>query len=156
MGIEQAVAAHGHEQRRLVGDELGQFVGQRLDRQRAVEAELFGGRVGADPVAVPDLAFQVLAAAEQDAAVFGARDQDQPGLGFGKTGQVEEVAVEAERELGVAIADEFTRGGQDRDAAAAGMHGVQHAPAARGERGEVRGGNAHGDGSVRGNDQGLL
>ena len=98
-----------------------QFV-QGVQRVRVVEAEMLGRGFRAEAPAFPDLVFDVARAAEQQGAVGGAGDQHQPGPGLGEAGQVEKVAVVPVRVFGVAVADRFGRGGQDRDAPAIGAH----------------------------------
>ena len=44
-------------------------------------------------IAVPDFAFEVLFATEQDGFALVAAGQDEHGLRFGKTGEVIEIAV---------------------------------------------------------------
>ncbi len=129
----QRVGHHGvvGQQRRQQGVDL-------LDRMRFVEAE---GRLRAFRAiaeAIPDLAFFVLGAAEQDAALGAGRlrHQDQHCLRLGEAGQVVEIAVVAIGIVAIAVAHGFRRGGQDRHAAAAGAQLLQHAgaPVATGEK----------------------
>ena len=91
--VTQCVEHHG-----LVGEQLGQLLVERSDRQRPVDGEALGGG-RQDPLeAVPDLALGVLVAAkERRLLALRADRQHQRRLGLAKAGQVVEVAVPAGR-----------------------------------------------------------
>jgi hypothetical protein len=88
----------------LVGEQRGELGVQFGDGVGLVEAEGLPGRLGAEAVAVPDLPFHVLGAAEQQAARGVAGHQHQHRLGLTEAGEVVEVAVEAVAVVGVAVA----------------------------------------------------
>jgi hypothetical protein len=136
-GIPFGVVADGVPQRVAVDEEFGQFLVELLDRVGGVEAEGGFGGFRAVAVAVPDFAFFVLLAAEQDGFRLFAADQHDDGLRFREAGQVPEVAVEAVGMVRVAVADDFRRGRHDGDAVAMALQqalaagekvGVAHAP----------------------------
>ncbi len=90
-------------------------------RVRGVHAQRLHGRVGPQPVAVPDLALQVLGLAKERGTPF--RGKHQPGLGFGESGEVVEVAVVPVEVIGVPVAQMLGRRGDDGDAALAQQGG---------------------------------
>ena len=149
-GVERAeylrvpvvVVAEAGPQQGLVGEGVGEALLEVADGPRLVEAEGLARRVGAPAVAVPDLAFLVLLAAEEDLLRLLARHQHDHRLGFAEGGEVVEVAVVAVGVVGVAVAHALGGGGQDGDAAAGGLHALQQAGAAGAEGGGVDGGEA--------------
>ena len=76
-----------------------------------VDTQRGHGRLGTQPVAVPDLALEVLGLAEQRALPIALEHQARVGLG--ETGQVIEVAVMPVKEIRVAIALAQRRRGDD-------------------------------------------
>jgi hypothetical protein len=102
------------------------------DGEGRMHAERADRRFRAEPVAVPDLPLQVLGLAEQRAVAVAG--DHQPGVRLGEAGQVIEVAVMAEQEVGVPVARPLRRRRNDRDAVAAEL--CRHAGTALGvERG---------------------
>eukprot|EP01022_Parablepharisma_sp_SALTPOND_P033110 TRINITY_DN881_c1_g1_i15.p1 TRINITY_DN881_c1_g1~~TRINITY_DN881_c1_g1_i15.p1 ORF type:complete len:1351 (-),score=485.80 TRINITY_DN881_c1_g1_i15:36729-40781(-) len=124
-----------------IGEQGGHALVEFLDRVGSIQGEELLGSLRAMAVTVPDLAFQVLVATEQDAAVFLAGHQHQHRLGFGEAGQVVEVAVMAIRIVGIAVAHHLGRGRDDGYAATGFLQAGDQARAARGERSGVE---AHG------------
>ncbi|MNU88153.1 hypothetical protein D3C71_779570 [compost metagenome] len=113
-GFQALVGGEGEPHGRAVLEQLRQLGVEVVHREGLVHAQRGGGGVGAEAVAVPDLAFQVFRRAEQRGAAVAR--QHQPGVGLGETGQVVEVAVVAEQEVAVAVALALGRGGNDGDA----------------------------------------
>ena len=142
--VRALVAGQRGVQRGVVQQQRGHQLVQRVDGVGVVEAEMRRGRFRAEALAFPDLVLDVARPAEEQGAVGRAGDQHQPGVRFGKAGEVEEIAVVPVRILGVAVADGFRGGRQDGDAAALRAHLVHQALAPGGERGDVVGRQAHG------------
>ena len=101
------IMANGVPQRVAVDEEFGQFLVELLDRVGGVEAEGGFGGFRAVAVAIPDFALFMLFAAEQDGFRFFAADQHDDRFRFREASQIPEVAVEAERVVRVAVADDF-------------------------------------------------
>ena len=120
-------------QARLVRQQGGQVGVELADRQRLVHAECLAGGFGAIAIAVPDLPLHVLGAAKEDRARRVARKHYQHRLGFAKSREVVEIAVEAVGKLGVAIACHFGRRRNHGNTAAAGGHLRQQAGTSRPE-----------------------
>src|SRR5690606_10556752 len=122
-GIEHLVGAQRMEQGSAVGEQPGHLLVETADRQGAIDAEMFGGGLRPVAKAVPGLAFLVLLAAEEDRfGAIGVGDDHQHGLGFGKAGEVMEVAVPAIGIVAVAITHALGRGRQDGDPAPGRAH----------------------------------
>ena len=157
--VPVVVVAEAGPQQGLVGEVVGQTFFEVADGPRLVEAEGLARGLGAPAVAVPDLAFFVLFAAEEDLLGLLAGDQHHDGFGFAEGGEVVEVAVVAVGVVGVAVAHALGRGGQDGDAAAGGLHALHEAGAAGAEGGGVDGGEArcvHGWNYVTGRERGQV
>ncbi len=128
------IATQGIKKRGLVAHQFRQFFVQLLDRISRVETELFLCGIGTKTVAIPDLAFQILFAAEQDGLWFISSNQHQHRFRLNEAAQVIKVAVVAVAIMRVGIARHFRRGGDDGDAA---LHLRQQTGAALGIDGRV-------------------
>ncbi len=117
------VATQRIEQRGLVAHQLHKLLIQLRDGISGIETELLARGIGAVTEAIPDLAFRILLAAEQEALHLVACDQHQHGFRFGEAAEVIEVAVVAIVVMGVCVTRDFRRGGNDSDAAL--HHGLQ-------------------------------
>jgi hypothetical protein len=117
--------ANGNHTVEQFSSSLGSFASRSADREGFVDAERRGRGLGAEAVAVPDLALQVLRRAEQRGAAVAR--QHQPGVGLGEAGQVIEVAVVPVQEVGVAVARALGRGRDDGDAVLAELRGEARA-----------------------------
>ena len=117
--VEVLVAPHRVIDALLVLDQPRQDVVEIGDRKGVVRAVQLAGALEAGAAAMPGLRFRVLFAAEQD--VFALRaigDQHHHRLGFGKSGEVVDIAVRTVGIIDVAIADPLGGGRLDGDAAA--------------------------------------
>ena len=122
-GVEPAL--HPRRQARVRGEgvpdaaavfqQAGQLGIQHRRGLRSIHPQRFGRGGGAQAVAVPDFALQILGLAKQRAVPLGREHQHCTRLG--KAGQVVEVAVVPVDEVRVAVARAFRRGGDDGDAA---------------------------------------
>ena len=100
-----------------------------VERQRRVDAEHRRRGIGAEAIAVPDLALDVLGPADERGPAVGL--DHQPGAGLGEAGEVVEVAAVAIRMVVVAVALALRRGRHDRHAAAVAAQHVGEAGASR-------------------------
>ena len=132
--IPGVVVADGVPQRVAVDQQFGQFFVQLFDRIGRVEAKGTSGRFRAVAVAVPDFAFFVLVAAEQDGLWFPAADQNDHRFRLREARQVPEVAVETVGIVRVAVAHDLRCRRDDGDAVA---YGLEQASAAGDEVGVV-------------------
>ena len=120
--IPRLEQAERREQRGPVRRDFRKPVVQRGDRMRLVEAEDLLRCIGAITKAVPDLALLVALAAEQHVAIaVGIGDERDHRFGFGKAGQIIEIAVVPERIERIAIARDFGGRRHERYAAAAAL-----------------------------------
>src|SRR5690348_1989597 len=83
-----------------------------------VEAEELARLPGTVAIAVPDLALEVLVAAEEDGTRLGSQHHHQDRLGLAESGEVVEAAVPAVVVVRIGIARALGRGGQDHHAIA--------------------------------------
>ncbi len=119
--IERGRCAERIVQRGRIGEHARHVFVERVDGERGVEAECEACAFRAEAEAFPRLALGVLLAAEKyrrRLAVFRVGVEDERRFGLGEARQVIEVAVVAERVVGVAVAHDFRRGRHDRHAAA--------------------------------------
>ncbi|MPM49423.1 hypothetical protein SDC9_96152 [bioreactor metagenome] len=91
------------------------------NRIRRIHAQRRHGGLGAQAVAVPDFALQILGLAEQRARAI--RRQHQAGVGLGEAGQIVEIAVMPIQKAVVAVALALGRRGDDGNAALAKLGG---------------------------------
>ncbi len=128
--VELRLLAHRVVEPLAALDQPGQDVVEVADREGVVGAVELAGPLGAGAQAVPVLALAVtLAAEQQELAVTTPGREHEHRLRFVETAEVVEVAVLAEREARVAVADELSRRGHDRDAALAHQRHQLAAPA---------------------------
>jgi hypothetical protein len=116
------VHAEGEPQRAMAADQLGHHAVEVLHAVGGIHAECRRGGLGAQPVAIPDLALGMARPAQQGASPAAA--QHQPGLGLVEAGEVVEMAVGPVGVVGVAVARALGRRGQQGHAAAGGPQGL--------------------------------
>jgi hypothetical protein len=104
-----------------VGEEVGKALVELRDGIRLVEAEMLAGELGAVAESVPDLALEVLLAAEKDGARLVAQHHDEHRFGLAEAGEVVEAAVPPVVVVGIGVARALRRGGQDHDAVLEGF-----------------------------------
>ena len=112
---------------RLVGQQRGHPVVQRLDGKGFVHPENARHIARPEPAAVPDLALDVLLLAEQEAAPV--RREHEHCVRLSETRQVVKVAVIAVGVVAVGVALPLGRGRHDRHAAARRSQGGHDAGA---------------------------
>ena len=124
------------EQRRLVGGEIRQHRVELGDCMRLVETEDFARSVRPVAKTIPDFAFRVLVAAEQNVAIARwtvlAGNQGDDRLRLRKSGDIVEITVVAVRIKRIAVARVFGRSRHDREAApCVSVHLLEQRAAAR-------------------------
>ncbi len=130
--IKGGILAHGVENAILFLQQTRHDVIQVGDRKRIIGAILGAGPLHPRSQPVPDFHFWIALAAQQHELALGASGNDDGhGLGLGKPGQVEEIAVTAERKVRVTAAHAHAGGGNNGDAVVA--HHVHQAFAAPGK-----------------------
>ena len=112
-------------QRRLVLQQLDHLLVERAYGVGLVEGKALARGRGPVAEAVPDLALLVSLATEENA--LSLRGQHEHGFGLGKAGEVVEMAVEAVREVRVAVAHALRSRRHDGHPFG---HGLRKAPAA--------------------------
>ena len=112
-------------------DQLGELVEQLVVRVRLVRAEVRDRALDAGPVAGPGLDRAVARLDEQRVGGAAVGAQHRRRVRVVEAREVPEVAVLAERVLGVARARDQARAAEDRDRV--GTHRIEHALAAFGE-----------------------
>ena len=138
-GGQALMRGEGEPDAAAVFQQARQLRFQRGRRVRGIHAQGGDGGLGAQPVAVPYLALQILGLAEQRACAV--RSQHQAGAGLGEAGQVIEVTVVPVKKVAVAVARAFLGRGDDGDAAFAQLRGEAGA-ALDIERGVRQGGHS--------------
>jgi len=97
-------------QRLRPGQILRQPVGELVDRKCRVDAELFDGTCDSKAPSVPDLPSTIQSAEKQHAVMLRMLgSQNENGVRFVETGEVEEVRVLAKREVRVRVARQNAR-----------------------------------------------
>ena len=146
-GVENAcvlyrVVAQCIPECRLIADQFGELCREQFNGAGFIEAEGFARCCRPITKAIPYLSLGILLAAEQYAVRLrvAANHHDEQGVGFGETGQVMKVAIEAICIFGIAIATTLWRRGDDGDTSTGGGNALGEARAASGDGGKLRGG----------------
>src|SRR3989338_891670 len=113
--------------RGLVAQQFDQFFIQLRDRVSLIETESFACGVRAITMTIPDFALQILLAAKQYRPGGFSRNHHQHRFRLGEAAQVIKAAVVAVGIMGITVARDFRRGGDDGDAV---LHAVQQTGAA--------------------------
>ena len=141
--FQPLVRGEGKPDGALIGQQRGHLFVQCAQAERGVHAQRGGRGFGAEADAVPDFALQIFRAAKQRAlngtrrgftalARFAAGRNHQPRARLVKAGQIIKIAVVAVGKIGVAVAHQLGRSGQQRHATASGLQGAANGGAAFG------------------------
>ena len=122
LGIECGAAAQCVKQRRRICHQSWQFAVNAIGWEGCVESEMRLGSIWSKTISIPDFAFFIFFAAEQNGLILIACHQHQGGFRLGESGQVVKIAVMSIRVIRIGIAHHFGCGLNDGDTATLCAH----------------------------------